>query len=83
MRNLVIFSFLLSSFWLVACNSSLSEAPVDKATAEIEASGSEQARPNSTYIQNLGARKIFSLDGQWARIIDPYENGYYNYRDSC
>ena len=32
------------------------------------------------YIQNLSARDSLSLDGEWARIIDPYENGFYNYR---
>jgi beta-glucuronidase len=38
------------------------------------------AHETVSYIQNLGSRKILSLDGEWSRIIDPYENGYYNYR---
>lgn len=29
---------------------------------------------------NTEARKTFSLNGNWQIIIDPYENGYYNYR---
>ncbi len=32
------------------------------------------------YVQNAYARSSQSLDGQWDRIVDPYENGYYNHR---
>ena len=31
-------------------------------------------------IQNVAGRKTTSLDGVWRVIIDPYENGYYDYR---
>lgn len=31
-------------------------------------------------IQNPSAHVALALDGQWDTIIDPYENGYYNYR---
>jgi beta-glucuronidase len=31
-------------------------------------------------INNTFGRKAFSLNGEWNYIIDPYENGYYNYR---
>ena len=31
-------------------------------------------------IQNIQARKILSLNGKWNYIVDPYENGYYDYR---
>ncbi|RYG08761.1 MAG: beta-glucuronidase, partial [Chitinophagaceae bacterium] len=31
-------------------------------------------------IQNIQARKITSLNGKWNYIVDPYENGYYDYR---
>jgi len=31
-------------------------------------------------IQNIQGRKIQSLNGKWNYIIDPYENGYYDYR---
>jgi beta-glucuronidase len=31
-------------------------------------------------INNSFGRKAFSLNGEWNYIIDPYENGYYNYR---
>jgi beta-glucuronidase len=29
---------------------------------------------------NASNRKVFSLNGKWNYIIDPYENGYYDYR---
>ncbi len=31
-------------------------------------------------IANIYQRNTISLDGSWKYIIDPYENGYYNYR---
>ncbi len=31
-------------------------------------------------IQNVTGRKTISLNGEWHIIIDPYENGFYNYR---
>ena len=31
-------------------------------------------------IVNVYGRKTISLDGLWKTIVDPYENGYYNYR---
>ena len=31
-------------------------------------------------IQNIQGRNIQSLNGKWNYIIDPYENGYYDYR---
>jgi beta-glucuronidase len=31
-------------------------------------------------IQNVEGRKTVSLNGPWQSIVDPYENGYYNYR---
>ncbi|MGK4568221.1 sugar-binding domain-containing protein [Flavobacterium sp. 3HN19-14] len=31
-------------------------------------------------ITNIYNREAFSLNGDWNYIIDPYENGYYNYR---
>lgn len=34
----------------------------------------------SPQIMNVGARQTTSLDGQWKTIVDPFENGYYDYR---
>jgi beta-glucuronidase len=34
----------------------------------------------ATAIANPGARHAVSLDGKWRTIVDPYENGYYDYR---
>lgn len=31
-------------------------------------------------LTNISARKTTSLDGQWKTIVDPFENGYYDYR---
>jgi beta-glucuronidase len=33
-----------------------------------------------TFIQNVTARDITELNGYWKIIIDPYENGFFNYR---
>ena len=35
---------------------------------------------SSSLITNVDGRKTFSLDGYWKIIVDPYENGFYNYR---
>lgn len=34
----------------------------------------------SSQIQNIQARKLVSLDGNWKAFIDQYETGYYDYR---
>jgi beta-glucuronidase len=31
-------------------------------------------------VQNIYGRTHLSLDGRWSYIVDPYENGYYDYR---
>jgi beta-glucuronidase len=31
-------------------------------------------------LQNVYARAVTTLDGKWHVIVDPYENGFYNYR---
>lgn len=31
-------------------------------------------------VSNIAARQTTSLDGQWKSIVDPFENGYYDYR---
>src|SRR4051812_14029083 len=31
-------------------------------------------------VQNIYGRSHLSLNGRWSYIIDPYENGYYDYR---
>lgn len=41
------------------------------------AAGEEAPAPQ---IVNVDAREGFSLDGLWRSIVDPYENGYYDYR---
>jgi len=34
----------------------------------------------STLIQNIQGRELLSLNGRWNYIVDPYENGFYDYR---
>ena len=36
--------------------------------------------PQENLIVNVMNRSSFSLNGYWSYIVDPYENGYYNYR---
>lgn len=40
----------------------------------------DKVSAQDVYVQNAYGRDLISLDGQWNRIIDPYENGYYNHR---
>jgi beta-glucuronidase len=37
-------------------------------------------RAQSALLQNAAGRRVLSLNGRWNYIIDPYENGYYDYR---
>jgi beta-glucuronidase len=39
-----------------------------------------RAQQPSPLMTNLDGRHTLSLDGRWQIIIDPYENGYYDYR---
>jgi beta-glucuronidase len=41
---------------------------------------SPAAHAQSGLIQNAPARRIVNLNGSWNYIIDPYENGFYDYR---
>ena len=41
--------------------------------------GAQEPGPDPQII-NVSARSTVSLDGIWKTIVDPYENGYYNYR---
>lgn len=38
------------------------------------------APAQSAPVQHIQGRKIFSLNGRWNYTVDPYENGYYDYR---
>jgi beta-glucuronidase len=38
------------------------------------------AAPASPALQNVNARAGLTLNGKWHVIVDPYENGFYNYR---
>jgi beta-glucuronidase len=47
--------------------------------AGLMVSASLDAQPGRL-ITNVPGRKITSLNGEWHVIVDPYENGYYDYR---
>ena len=36
--------------------------------------------PESPVLQNVYARHTFSLNGSWRAIVDPFDNGFYDYR---
>ena len=38
------------------------------------------AQAQTSLIQNAPSRRVLSLNGSWNYIIDPYENGFYDYR---
>jgi len=42
--------------------------------------GAAQAQQPAPLITNVQGRHTTSLNGRWQIIIDPYENGYYDYR---
>jgi beta-glucuronidase len=48
--------------------------------ASITAVVAAQSVGAAELITNLDGRKTTRLDGQWQTIVDPYENGYYDYR---
>jgi len=43
-------------------------------------SGQVFSSNNGFIIQNVSGRNTQSLNGKWNYIVDPYENGFYNYR---
>ncbi|RYU77854.1 glycoside hydrolase family 2 protein [Hymenobacter persicinus] len=42
--------------------------------------GVRPACAQSALLQNAAGRRVLSLNGSWNYIIDPYENGFYDYR---
>jgi beta-glucuronidase len=48
--------------------------------ASIGVLAAAQAGGAAELITNVDGRKTTSLNGQWQVIVDPYENGYYDYR---
>jgi beta-glucuronidase len=50
---------------------------------DVQLAGAPAAKHASSSIpnvQNISGRSHLSLNGRWSYIIDPYENGYYDYR---
>ncbi|WP_222841479.1 glycoside hydrolase family 2 protein [Hymenobacter sp. BT188] len=46
----------------------------------LSAFNSQLAQAQSALLQNAPQRRVLSLNGSWNYIIDPYENGFYDYR---
>ena len=46
----------------------------------VAATPSVVAQDAASLLQNIHGRSRLSLNGRWNYIIDPYENGYYDYR---
>jgi beta-glucuronidase len=67
-----------SALTLVACAAHAAD-PVDVQLAGQPAQGAH-AGSLMAPTQNIYGRSHVSLDGRWSYIIDPYENGYYDYR---
>lgn len=51
--------------------------PEVPARPAIAGRGAQEREP---LIVNPDGRRVTSLDGEWHTIVDPYENGYYDYR---
>ncbi len=49
------------------------------AAAQIPA-GARAVDTTAPLITNVAGRQTTTLDGRWRTIVDPFENGYYNYR---
>jgi beta-glucuronidase len=76
---------------LLACSaappSAARPAPCPPSPIASPAAAEPPARPHGAapppafaLIQNVFGRKVRSLNGAWRTIVDPYENGYYDYR---
>ncbi len=48
--------------------------------AAVLLAGPAAAAPVEPLVANPDGRQVTSLDGDWRTIVDPYENGYYDYR---
>lgn len=80
MRAFVIIWAGLAALWLAACGAAPAQTSSVPSSAAATTEAAQSASVSVNYIQNLSAREKLSLNGEWARIVDPYENGYYNYR---
>lgn len=67
-----------SAVTLMACAAHAAD-PVD---VQLAGQPSKAAHAGSLMAptQNIYARSHVSLDGRWSYLVDPYENGYYDYR---
>lgn len=52
----------------------------EKQTNVQNAESAAQTVERTLVLQNVYARQILSLNGTWRYIVDPFDNGYYDYR---
>ena len=66
---------------LAAC-AAMSAQAAGPADVQLAGQPANAARASSLMapVQNIAGRSHISLNGRWHYIIDPYENGYYDYR---
>jgi len=60
--------------WIAALSSTVAAAPAAAATP------ATAAAPAATALDFAASRDGASLNGRWHTIVDPYENGFYDYR---
>jgi beta-glucuronidase len=72
----------LAALALTSC-AFLPAAIAQTKAVDVQLAGAPAAKHASSSIpniQNISGRSHLSLNGRWSYIIDPYENGYYDYR---
>src|SRR6059058_4722906 len=68
---------------LLACAAIAAQTTQAAEPVDVQLAGQPAAARASSLmppVQNIYGRSHISLDGRWSYIIDPYENGYYDYR---
>jgi beta-glucuronidase len=82
-RLLACAAFALQAFQAAAAQPAQAAPPVQP-PVDVQLAGQPvkhaQASSLMPPIQNIYGRTHLSLNGRWSYIIDPYENGYYDYR---
>ncbi len=79
-RYVILFSIFLPGS-VFAQSGDTTATGKDAATGTDAATATDAATGRDTsLIQHIAAREELNLDGRWNYMVDPYENGYYDYR---
>jgi len=69
---------------LVACAAMTAQAAEPAGPVDVQLAGQPASATTASSlmapVQNIYGRSHISLNGRWHYIVDPYENGYYDYR---